>query len=426
MTRTRHKRWPAALISLSLTLALCVPVAYVMSPWVYQQVMIHRFTSNDLTKRQRSLSYAVAHLPEDKDLRRDVINTLSVEDDKNFLQIVDALQAAGCWDESSIPADPWLRWIDFLAKEPGVEAPILAAQRLADLQRLTDDPRLLDLLKSLSEHEQPDVRYNAMCALVELYQSAKDKAPYQTLIASLLNDPNQQVAYHATIFACLMHLPGIDAFPWLDDAWRAPTDLQYNLPQIQSLLASPDVAVRDVGCVLAVRDLDANEVSQLIKAMLADKNDQVRTTGAILAGISGQHLDLLTEKLKEQTDWVVASTMKLGLWMNADASATDLQPEVLLAQGDVPRTTIILAMLHRDILRALDVLLNPRGEAPQDLARLLEDYGWWRVLDYYLPEDAPCWQSTNDPAMQQQQVDLLCDWYLLNRFSLKQTAQSSD
>ena len=81
------------------------------------------------------------------------------------------------------------------------------------------------------------------------------------------------------------------------------------------------------------------------------------------------------------------------------------------------RSTVLLALLHREATRwrGLDYLLNPRGEPAEDLPALLDDYGWWRVLDRYLPPTAPHWEPGNDPDTQRLQLDMLRDWYLVHR-----------
>ena len=82
---------------------------------------------------------------------------------------------------------------------------------------------------------------------------------------------------------------------------------------------------------------------------------------------------------------------------------------------DLPATTILLAKLHRRRAEALDDLLNPRGEPTLDLVELLDHYRWWYVLKHYLPEDAPPFWVWADPQLEQFQIDVLRNWYLVNR-----------
>ncbi len=418
VSSTRPTRWPRLVISLLITLTLVVPIAYLASPWVHRQIHISWLTSKNVTHRQRGLAHLVAKIPKDDRLLADALHTLSVDDNANFLQIVDALQAAGCWDRARVSDDAWLRWIMLHAHEPGIEAPAMAAQRLAELQNLANDHRLISLLTELSNHAEPDVRYNALCAAAELFFSAADEPPYHDLIAGRLNDTDPVIAHHARLFAFLVDASEVDPSAGPYGMQDGHAEARYDKPAILALLLSPDAPLRDVGCVLAVRDLEPGDLIRLIPELLSDTTDDARMAGAILVGVTGLHTDLLHQQIDSQTDWVTASVMKLGLWMHSDEMAGEVQPEALLAHGDVPRTTVILAMLHRQDAQALEVLLNPRGETPDDLALLLENYGWWRVLDRYLPEDAPRWQSDTNASEQQLQIDLLRDWYLVNRYRL--------
>lgn len=410
--------WRRLLFSLLITLALVVPVSYLVSPWVYRQMRVGWLTSDNLSNRQRGLSFVAANAHKDGGLRAGAVRALRVEDNTNFLQIVDALQSADCWNRNYIPDHPWLHWIELQTHEPGIEAPARAAQRLADLQDLADNPRLIMLLLKLSNHVDPDVRYNALCSTAELFTSANDKPPYHDLITDSLNDPDPVIAHHAKLFAYLTGITEIDQPAWLNTSQNDSADTHYDKTAIMALLHSPDAPLRDVGCVLAARDLDQSDLMNLIHDLLSDASNETKMTGAILAGISGLDSDVLKKQISLQTNWVTASVMKLGLWMHNDTLSDEVQPEALLAHGDVSRTTVILAMLHNHDPRALEVLLNPRGEAPDDLAYLIEGYGWFHVLDQYLPDDAPRWQSHTDPTTQQLQIDLLRDWYLVNRHRL--------
>ena len=75
----------------------------------------------------------------------------------------------------------------------------------------------------------------------------------------------------------------------------------------------------------------------------------------------------------------------------------------------------LLALLHRHDPTALDYLLNPRGEPTVDLVELLVEYHWWRVLKRYLPNDAPPLSFSTSSDLRSFQVDVLRNWYLVNR-----------
>ena len=395
---------------------MMVPATYLAAPAVRQWRFARDLRSSDITKRQQALTYLVAHLVDQPDLLDHAIDALTVEDSANFLQIVDALQAANHWTRPPIPDTAYLRWIGLQADQPGTEAPSLAAQRLAGLYDRADDPRLIAILQKLMNSPDADVRYNALCAAAELCASANQTGPYHEMILQAAHDQQPVIAHHAAIFGYLMNIPIIDPPAWLTHLPPEPADSLYDQQAIHNLLVSPEAPLRDVGCVLAVRDLEPQVIPGLIEALLSDTDLEPKLAGAILVGLTDEQTDLLRSTLEAQSDWATSRTMMLGLWMQGDSQAQQLiDPAALLAQGDVPHSTIILAMLHRHDPLAYDVLLNPQGETPADLARLLQDYGWWRVLDQYLPENVPRWQPSDDVQMQQHQIDLLRDWYLVNR-----------
>lgn len=401
-----------------VALILSAPLAYVLAPHLKRWTYIHWLASQDTLRRNRALSYVAAHAGEDERVLDGAIGQLSVEDDANFQQIVDALQAVGRWSLADIPHDAWLRWVGLLAREPGVEAPARAAQRLASLTDLADDRRMIRLLTELLEHPEADVRYNALCAAAELYQATKDTAIYDNLIRGRLEDVEPVIVHHAHIFAYLTDTPDTESPAWLRSLPEPPDEPRYDRQAIDNLLRSPEAALRDVGCVLAVRDLAPDNVDTLTAELLEDPDPHARMAGAVLSGVTGRQTDALRHSLAQQTDWITATVMRLGLWMQGKDTEQAINPLSLLARPDIPRTTLIFAMMHRNDPLALEALLSPQGEVPDDLARLLEDHGWWRVLNRYLSEDAPRWRPDTDPQQQQRQIDLLRDWHLVNRHRL--------
>jgi hypothetical protein len=402
-----------------VALILSAPLAYVLAPHLRRWTYLHWLTSDDLTHRNRALTFVAAHAGEDGRVLAGTIDQLNVADDTNFKQIVDVLQTVGYWNHNTIPDSAWLRWIGLLAAEQGIEAPARAAQRLAELRDLADDPRVIQLLTELIEHPQADVRYNALCAAAELYQAADDPQSYQGFIRGRLSDSEPVIVHHARIFAYLTDTPDVDPPEWIEHLPESTAEPRYDRQAIDNLLRSPEAALRDVGCVLAVRDLAPGDVDTMTIELLSDTTPEARMAGAILCGVTGRHAEELSQSIAKQTDWITATVMRLGLWMQDRDTGQAVNPLNLLARRDIPRTTLIFAMLHGDDPLALEALLNPQSEAPGDLARLLEDYGWWRVLDRYLPEDAPRWRHGTGTELQQLQIDLLRDWYLVNRHRLK-------
>jgi len=411
-------------VSLLVTLIISVPTAYFAAPYVKRPIRIHWLISMDRVKRQRGLNYVAVNANEDSRVLASTLDQLEGIEDENFQQIVGALQAAGCWEREKVTNGSWLRWVGLLASEPDVEAGSLAAQRLADLHDLADDARVVGLLRGLLSRVEPDVRYNALCAVAELANSAADRSPYLRMVSVMTTDTDSSITRHAWLFGHYLGTVPDNAPAWLGTlthtAERPPADHErFTFEPIRALLLSPEAPLRDVGCVIAARDLSADELDVLISDLLNDMNDQAKMSAAILSGMTGLHKDTLLRQSQSQSqnDWAVRRVLELGLWMQDASEDTDTQLANWLMPGDIPRTTVLLAMLYREETRwqGLDTLLNPRGESPDDLPALLDDYGWWRVLNQYLPDGTPHWRPGGDSESQRLQVDMLRDWYLVNR-----------
>lgn len=412
------------LILLLVTGVVAVPTMYLAAPAFYRWQRVRWLTAENPQKRQEGLTYVVAHAEADEAVRRAAIDRLGVEDATNFLQIVWALQSAGVWQRGHIPDGSWLRWNGLMALEPDAEAGSLVAQRLAGLYDLASDERMVVILWQLLDRPEADVRYNALCAVAELTMSADVRKPYVAMVRQMTKDEEPMIARHAWLF---LHAMGesVEAGPdWLIEAvatLKRPLDADehYDFEAIDALLRSPLAPLRDVGCVLAVRDLEAKVLDGLIEALLNDEDYEAVWSGAMLCGMTGKQTDALTQRLNGETDWMTDRMLRLGFWMRSEGTGAGYDPELLLAHADVPRTTVMMAMMGRWGLRGVEGLLNPRGEPAEDLIELLEDYGWWRVLNYYLPDDAPRWRPDGHDAsgadQTRLQVDMLRDWYLVHR-----------
>jgi len=419
LVRSKVNRYLVRLLILLLvTLVVAVPTTYLAAPHIRRWQHIRWLTSTDLDKRQRGLLYVAAQAQMDDAVRLGAVDRLGVEDDTNFMQIVDALQAAGRWSRRDVPAGEYLRWVWINTRSSDEEAVIRAVQRLADISVPADDDRIVSILREAAEHPSADVRYNTLCVAATLYKSAKQPGPYHNLFRQGVNDADAVVAHHAALFAYLTDAPGFETPAWLEALPTAAADRTYDEQEVRRLLWSPDAPLRDVGCVLAARDLSVEVQDALIEELLQGDGTQ-KITGALLAGVSGRQNALLTRKLEEQTDWDTAAGIKLGMWMQGKGPYGDLIPSGYLARDDMPRSSVIMAMLSKPDAAAYEALLNPSGEAPDDLIVLLESYGWWRVLNHYLLEGAPRWTPTDEPTLQQYQADLLRDWYLVHRHEIQ-------
>ena len=135
----------------------------------------------------------------------------------------------------------------------------------------------------------------------------------------------------------------------------------------------------------------------------------------MLAGLTGLQAELLRDRANSEDQWHVQTIMRLGLWMQGQEPSFEAEMPALLTRDDLPATTLLLALLHMDRLGALDRLLAPQREPSVDLVELFDRWRWWVVVEGYLPEDAPPFWVWADPQLQQFQVDVLRDWWLIRR-----------
>ncbi|MCX5659063.1 MAG: hypothetical protein NTW19_04985 [Planctomycetota bacterium] len=184
--------------------------------------------------------------------------------------------------------------------------------------------------------------------------------------------------------------------------------------QVYKLFTSDVPAIRDHACLLASERLTPEQNAALIRDGFKDFDDRAKMSAAVLAGLTGLEPDLLKQKMTDEDIWMVQQIMRLGMWMQGKLPDVEGALPGLLTRDDMPRTTLMLAMLHRKHPQALDYLLNPRGEPWPGLADLLTYQAWWPVLRHYLPDDAPPLWPWGDRALVQFQLDTLRDWRVLN------------
>ena len=220
-------------------------------------------------------------------------------------------------------------------------------------------------------------------------------------------------------------------------AFRAMAEPKPDL--LLPLLAHDEAVVRDQACIAAVQRLTKDEVAGLVRRLLQPPpkpikgkdvdldqpifryHDGAKISAAILSGLAGVEAELVDRTIEQFADRPrIGDMMKLGQWMRpglARSPAPDYaaHAEKMLMLDDFPRSTILLAMLHVKHPTAMDSLLRPRAEANPLAIKLFDEERWWFVLEHFLPPDAPKLWVWADPQLARFQLDLLRDWYLLNR-----------
>lgn len=211
---------------------------------------------------------------------------------------------------------------------------------------------------------------------------------------------------------------------------------------VTPLFLSESPEIRDLACVIAAQRLSTEQCASIVRALwrrpkAGDSPDQpiyifsdhAKISGAILAGLSGVEPHALDRMAIDFVDrWLVRDMIHLAQWMQGRPPAGKDYAQYaanLLVRDDVPRSTILLSLLHRRPDIALDYLLTPRGDLNIELIELLEQYRWWHVLKHYLPANAPRIELWADPQLIAFQVDLLRNWYALNRHRISVNAKQN-
>lgn len=314
-------RWQWLAFSLTVTAIGVVLILLFTAPQLYRWHMMGKIDSSDSAEQMRALNFIAHRIREDPAVYTDTMVLLKTSPQSQFVKLVGVLDQLRMWDREFIPPGPWLRRIELIAEQPDVEARILAAQLLAELPDLADDPRVLALLSILMQHEDPAVRLNTLVAAAQLAPAADDVKPYRRLIAEASDDANQAIAYHAWILRGLLNISP-DAMPPRTPLAKRPQAMQlgYELaaqPQayepadppeddalavIDALIlgqtpitpdrlnvffASPKPVMRELGAVLAARHLDEAQNRELARELLTSLSDNRRMSGALLAGLTG-------------------------------------------------------------------------------------------------------------------------------------------
>ncbi len=414
MSRRHLPRIATLAASLLLAAVIGLVAAWLCLPYFHRQQQLGRLASSDLTERRRGLSHLVRHAGTDPALLAGSWTLLRRADTDLFVQIVAALGRAGQWRRPPAPDDLYLRWLNMLANDGDAEARILAAQRAIELRDSMQQPNVAALLGRLLEDETADVRYNALITVAELAAISSHGKPFGVLALAATRDPNSDVARHATIFARLLGLAedGVGSGIVTRQIPHKLPDLPENL---RPFLINDDPAVRDLACVVAVDRYQGAVLDDFVASLLNDFNDRAKMCGAVTAGLTGVQSELLSQKQDAEDVWTVKQVYRLGLWMQGRWPGGEALAGQLVAKAQMPRTTVLLTMLHADRVAALDYLLNPRGQPRFDLIDLLGRRRWWLVLRRYLPSTAPPLAIDAKQYVAPDQIDVLRNWHLVNR-----------
>lgn len=181
------------------------------------------------------------------------------------------------------------------------------------------------------------------------------------------------------------------------------------------LLSSNETHVRDLACVTVIERFGQDDaLRRLVRDSLLNYSDDAKRSGAVLSGLTGVGMNLLKSRAELEDVWTVLQIMRLGLWLQGRQPSLDGRAADFWMRKDIPKSTLLFVLLHRDPRTAMNLLLHPRGEPLLDVIDLLNTKRWWPVLSRHLPDDAPPFWVWADEGFQAFQLDTLRAWYIVN------------
>lgn len=458
------------------------------APGIRRERMLSQLADLSAVNHRDTLADALSGLRSDPAIQQAVIAALETEDQTIFLDVVATLDSAGLWLPDRVPCDAWLRWVKVIAaNDPGDEeariaSRVLAAERLAQATHCASPAAAAFLGDLAAAADHPDVRYNALitAAILAPHFSPSDGVappasrsrpsdnPFASVILHLAADEEVIIAEQAWILAGLLRIAptageetavsGDDlsagdaaareaylrrttyARQWAQTrsataataATKLPVpvleierlDGDARLDAIELLLRSDVAPQRDVGCVLAAKHLDQEQLVAIITQLLNDEDIDSIRSGVMLWAITDpktRTADSMATQITEVSEkhtLAVEPLVHLAHWIRGDKPEVDDIADLLFTRDELPMSTTALALLQQDRLAiVLDHLLNPTGQPPVDLFDLLIDHQWWRVLAPHLPDDARWIDMDAGYEAQRFGIDVLRNWYLLDRTS---------
>jgi hypothetical protein len=193
---------------------------------------------------------------------------------------------------------------------------------------------------------------------------------------------------------------------------------------IYPLLSHDAAYIRDQACIIAWQNMPKEAQSNLVAKLLKDYNDNAKMSGGFLAGLTNTQSELLARRARDEDVWAVQQILRLGLFMQAPGyparpySQDHDNLRALLMRPDLPRSTITLGLLFKHDDGPLEFLFNPKGEPYLPLVEMFDDKRWWHALQPFMPQGMPGFEVWADPGLMAFQIDLMRNWYLVNKRKL--------
>ncbi len=465
MRRVRHRKGLRRFIIGSVTSALLCASALTVAALYYSDdlirwVYMRRLYSSNEETRASGLSFIYRHR-EDPRIAETAKWMLDGADPDSFDKLVDAMGTIGQWGPQFERS--WVRYLVERAprvtpeRRRGIAAEF--ARMIWQRQPAFDDPRIEATVRQMLKDADGGVRLNAVTAAAVM----PDRAKAIEMLRPLGTDSEPVVAWHASIMLKLLQglstdegtEPGppdsaLASAKELARLERLPTASQTDveLPDGQaplSLLQAVRVSktskpedllpvfeagqstIRDYAVWTAIERFTPAECRGLAEQLIGSFDDNQRMAGAMLAGVlpadavDKKLSEMLTVRQQSPGTWNVLQHYNLALTMRGQ-KIDKFDTADLLLRPDFPKSTTVMGLLQLGRIEGADWLLNPLGEPPmkgtEGLRQLFDTFRYWPVFHHYFP-DAPSLWLWAEPAVQRKQIEVIRDWYLLNRNRLK-------
>ncbi len=307
------------------------------------------------------------------------------------------------------------------------------------------DPGRAALLRFLlqctpADYENPSLRPLILACLFRERRLTVDLALKGSELVSIVDDPVAWLASIEGVPAALAQGRGqlVKTPPpaQVHDQIRLAYVRAMEKPAVADLLPlclSESATVRDQACVIAAKRLSSEQVGELARILVKPVNlkggpdqpvyrydDGAKRSAAMLLGLTGEQPVLLRQMASDFGSLPgIIEIVQLGLWMQNQSieGVPDMAARArqMLFRDDLPISTVLLALIHMKDPIGMEMLLIPRGDQNPRLLKLLDEERWWFVLEHYLPAQAPRLWVWADNELARFQLDLLRNWYVVNR-----------
>ncbi|QQE11906.1 hypothetical protein JD969_00045 [Planctomycetota bacterium] len=197
-----------------------------------------------------------------------------------------------------------------------------------------------------------------------------------------------------------------------------------------SALLSSDTPIRDLAVHIASQTLSDDQIKLLISKLLENDSSAAHTAIALLHALTNQaDPDLIESFILNEQDYILSKTAEFARSMQDPHAPLSTDPEMLLISNYYPRSTLLMLLLHSNPAHqhaALEHMLLSNQFSNADIIELLDTKRFHYILYDILPKifedqdpaDIPQLWLWADIGLQNLQLDILKQWYNINRHSL--------